>query len=160
MSNSLPTSPFSSDLDDDLDNSISNESAESTVVQNTRTDEESRQLAITIAQAADDRKGGDITLLRVSDVSYLADYFVVVTGFSNVQVRAIARSIEDKVETEWQQRPLRIEGQLEGSWVLIDYGDVIAHIFLPKEREFYNLEAFWGHAEQINFSLSGLPEIR
>lgn len=120
----------------------------------TRTDDESRRLALDIAQAADDRKGGDIVLLRVSDVSYLADYFVVVTGFSNVQVRAIARSIEEKVETEWQQRPLRIEGQLEGSWVLIDYGDVIAHIFLPKEREFYNLEAFWGHAEQMNFSLS------
>jgi ribosome-associated protein len=70
-----------------------------------------------------------------------------------VQVRAIARSIEEKVETDWQQLPLRIEGQTEGNWVLIDYGDVIAHIFLPKEREFYNLEAFWGHAEKIRLSL-------
>ena len=122
--------------------------------QSTRTDEESHKLALTIAQAADDRKGGDITILHVADVSYLADYFVVVTGFSNVQVRAIARSIEDKVETEWQQLPLRIEGQAEGNWVLIDYGDVIAHIFMPKEREFYNLEAFWSHAEQVKFSPS------
>jgi ribosome-associated protein len=63
------------------------------------------------------------------------------------------------VETEWQQQPLRIEGQLEGSWVLIDYGDVIVHIFLPKEREFYSLEAFWGHAEQINFALPSSAEI-
>lgn len=125
-----------------------------------RTEEESYRLAMTIAQAADDRKGANIVLLRVSDVSYLADYFVVVTGFSSVQVRAIAHSIEDKVETEWQQHPLRIEGQMDGNWVLIDYGDVIAHIFMPKEREFYNLEAFWGHAEQISFSLSSSAEIR
>lgn len=125
-----------------------------------RSEEESYQLALTIVQAADDRKGTNIVLLRVADVSYLADYFVVITGFSSVQVRAIARSIEDKVETEWQQLPVRIEGQIDGNWVLIDYGDVIAHIFMPKEREFYNLEAFWGHAEQINFSLSSSAEIR
>lgn len=118
----------------------------------TRTDAESRQLAIAIAQAADDRKGADIALLNVADVSYIADYFVIVTGFSSVQVRAIARSIQDTVETDWQQRPFRVEGQGEGSWVLIDYGDVIVHVFMPKEREFYGLEAFWGHAEQIDFA--------
>lgn len=147
MTNSIPTPP------------IFPESSNSGAVRQSRTDEQTHQLALAIAQAADDRKGADIVLLKVSDVSYLADYFVVVSGFSNVQVRAIARSIQDKVETEWQQLPLRIEGQMEGSWVLIDYGDVIAHIFLPKEREFYNLEAFWGHAEQSNFSLSS-AEIR
>jgi ribosome-associated protein len=118
-------------------------------------EQESRRLAVIIATAAADRKGADITLLKVSDVSYLADYFVVVTGFSNVQVRAIANSIEEKVETEWEGRlPLRVEGQSEGSWILMDYGDVIVHVFLPNEREFYDLEAFWGHAEQIPFSLT------
>jgi ribosome-associated protein len=114
----------------------------------------SYNLALTIAQAADDRKGADIRLLNVADVSYIADYFVVITGFSNVQVRAIANAIEVNVETQWQRLPLRVEGQMEGSWILMDYGDVIVHIFLPKEREFYGLEAFWGHAEQIHFSLS------
>jgi ribosome-associated protein len=67
-----------------------------------------------------------------------------------VQVRAIAQSIEDKVETELQRRPLRTEGKGEGSWVLQDYGDVIVHIMMPKEREFYNLEAFWVHAERLS----------
>ncbi|MGE5655116.1 MAG: ribosome silencing factor [Actinomycetota bacterium] len=114
--------------------------------------EDSRALALTIAQAAADRKGGNIVLLRVSDVSYLADYFVIVTGFSNVQVRAISTAIADKVEQERQRIPLRIEGQVEGSWVLMDYGDTIAHILMPYEREFYNLEAFWGHAERMDFS--------
>jgi ribosome-associated protein len=125
------------------------------------TNDDSYQLATTIAQAADDRKGADILLLKVVDVSYLADYFVVVTGFSNVQVRAIANSIEDKVEQEWQRLPLRVEGLMEGNWVLMDYGDVIVHVFLPRERDFYNLEAFWGHADQIRFSsLSTSSEIR
>lgn len=132
----------------------SNSFNSATSVQLGRTDEDSYNLALTVVQAADDRKGTDISLLRVADVSYLADYFVIVTGFSSVQVRAIARAIEEKVETEWQQLPSRIEGQAEGSWVLLDYGDVIAHIFMPQEREFYNLEAFWGHAEQVNLSLS------
>ena len=132
----------------------------STSAQSRFTEEDSRRLAMTIAQAADDRKGGDIVVLKVSDVSYLADYFVIVTGFSNVQVRAIARSIADQVEMDWQRQPLRTEGTGEGSWVLLDYGDVIAHIFLPKEREFYGLEAFWGHADRIPLSLSTSTEIR
>ncbi|HIK55807.1 MAG TPA: ribosome silencing factor [Synechococcales cyanobacterium M55_K2018_004] len=112
----------------------------------------STDLAIAIAQAADERKGGNIVILKVADVSYLTDYFVLVTGFSNVQVRAIARHIEDTLEQTYNRLPLRTEGQEDANWVLIDYGDVIVHIFLPREREFYNLEAFWGHAEQVPFT--------
>jgi len=144
MTNNIPASPTTTDLD--------NLKISQAVV--TRTSTQSRDLALAIAQAADDRKGANIALLNVADVSYIADYFVIITGFSSAQVRAIARSIQDTVETEWQQRPFRVEGQGEGTWVLIDYGDVIAHIFMPKEREFYSLEAFWGHAEQMDFSLS------
>ncbi|MBF2035032.1 MAG: ribosome silencing factor [Leptolyngbyaceae cyanobacterium T60_A2020_046] len=112
-------------------------------------------LARTIAQAADERKGGDIRVLYVADVSYLADYFVIVTGYSAVQVRAIARTIEDAVAEAWQRLPLRTEGQGEGRWVLQDYGEVIVHIFMPEEREFYSLEAFWGHAETVSFAAAG-----
>jgi ribosome-associated protein len=111
------------------------------------------QLAMTIAEAADDRQAGDIVLLQVSEVSYITDYFAIVTGFSKTQVRAICDSIEEKVERELQRRPLRTEGKAEGVWVLLDYGDAIAHIMMPAEREFYNLEAFWGHAERINFQV-------
>lgn len=113
-----------------------------------------RPLALTIARAAEDRKGNDIVLLRVSEVCYLADYFVIVTGFSNVQVRAISQAIADQVEEEWARLPLRTEGQSDASWVVIDYGDAIVHILKPQEREFYNLEAFWGHAERIDFSVA------
>jgi len=110
---------------------------------------ESLNIAITIAQTADDRQGGDIVVLNVGEVSYLADYFIFVTGFSRVQVRAISQAIESEVEQVWQRHPLRTEGQSEGTWILQDYGDIIVHIMMPEEREFYNLEAFWGHAEQI-----------
>jgi ribosome-associated protein len=109
----------------------------------------SEKLARTIAAAASDRKAGEILLLKVGDVSYLSDYFVMMTGYSRVQVRAIADAIEGKVVNEWHRRPLRTEGKTEGSWVLQDYGDVIVHIMMPREREFYNLEAFWINAERI-----------
>ncbi|MBE9225827.1 ribosome silencing factor [Phormidium sp. LEGE 05292] len=109
-----------------------------------------REMLATIVEAALDRKGSDVVVLRVSDVSYLADYFVLVTGFSRVQVRAISQAIQGQVEEKWQRRPLRIEGQAEANWILLDYGDAIVHILMPKEREFYNLEAFWSHAELIN----------
>lgn len=118
----------------------------------------SRELAITIAQAAEERKAGDIVLLRVAEVSYLSDYFVMMTGYSRVQVRAIAGAIEAKVEQELHRRPIRTEGQADGTWVLQDYGDVIAHVMMPKEREFYNLEAFWIHAEKIELPTSGVSE--
>lgn len=110
-----------------------------------------------IAQVADDRKGGDILILRVGEVSYLADYFVIITGFSRTQVRAIAEAIETATAEQWQRYPLRREGKTESSWVVLDYGDVIVHILLPRERDYYNLEAFWGHAEQVPFSASA-PE--
>ena len=116
--------------------------------------DKSYELALTIAEAADDRKAEDIVILRVAEVSYLADYFVIATGFSKAQVRAISQSVEQKVETAWQRLPLRTAGQTEGSWVLQDYGEAIVHILLPQEREFYNLEAFWGHAEKIEFQVS------
>jgi len=114
-------------------------------------DKASLDLAMAIAEAADDRKAGNITILQTGDVSYLADYFVIATGFSNVQVRAIANSIESALKDSFERNPLRTEGMSEGRWVLKDYGEVIVHIFMPDDREFYDLEAFWGHAKRIEF---------
>ncbi|MEO6859934.1 MAG: ribosome silencing factor [Microcoleus sp.] len=125
--------------------------AQSTVTDAT-TPDEARGLILTAAQAADDRKAVDIVLLRVAEVCYIADYFAIVTGFSNVQVRAISQAIADQVEEEWERLPLRTQGLSDASWVVMDYGDVIIHIMKPQEREFYNLEAFWGHADRLDFS--------
>jgi ribosome-associated protein len=112
----------------------------------------SKELAWQIATAADDKKAQDIVLLNVSDVSYLADYFVIITGFSRTQLRAIADSIEERLEEQFNRHPVRVSGKSEGTWIVQDYEDVIVHTFLPEEREFYNLEAFWGHAERLEFS--------
>ena len=113
---------------------------------------DSKELAWQIALAAEDKKAEDIVLLEVSEVSYLADYFVIVTGFSRTQLNAIAESIEERLETTFDLQPIRVSGKREGDWIVQDYGDVIAHIFLPEAREYYALEAFWGHAERIEFS--------
>ena len=112
---------------------------------------DTKELALEVAKAAEDKKAQDITLLKVSDVSYLADYFVIVTGFSRTQLNAIAESIEEQIEEKFNLQPIRVSGKREGNWVVQDYGDVIVHSFLPEEREYYNLEAFWGHAERIEF---------
>ena len=125
--------------------------AQSTATDGTSSDE-ARGLIVTVAQAAEDRKAVDIVLLRVSEVSFLADYFAIVTGFSNVQVRAICQAIADQVEEEWQRLPLRTQGLSDASWVVMDYGDAIIHILKPQEREFYNLEAFGVSPERIDFS--------
>lgn len=115
---------------------------------------DSKELAWQIASAAEDKKAQDIVLLKVSDVSYLADYFVIVTGFSRTQLNAIAESIEERLEEKFDLQPMRVSGKREGNWIVQDYGDVIVHTFLPEEREYYSLEAFWGHAERIEFSQS------
>lgn len=113
---------------------------------------DSETLARLAAEAADDRKAVDIRLLRVEEVTTLTDWFLVCSGLSDVQVRAIARSVEDRLEAEAERLPLRREGISEGRWVLLDYGDLIVQVLTPQERSYYDLEAFWGHGETIRFT--------
>jgi ribosome-associated protein len=119
---------------------------------------DSESLARLAAEASDDRKAVDIRLIRVDEVSSLADWFVISSGLSDVQVRAIARSVEDQIEETTGRLPLRREGQKEGKWMLLDYGEVIVHVLTPSERNYYDLEAFWGHGEQHLF-VSSTPAI-
>ncbi len=117
----------------------------------------SLDLANTCAQAADERKGQEILLIEVGKASIIADYFVVVTGQSRTQVRAIAKGIEDAMEVNHDRKPTHIEGSSEASWVLQDFGDVIVQIFLPPERAFYQLEAFWGQVPQTPYQSDTHP---
>ncbi|MFM7085389.1 MAG: ribosome silencing factor [Cyanobium sp.] len=120
--------------------------------------EDSRALALLAAEACDDRKAVDIRLIRVEEVSSLADWFVICSGLTDVQVRAIARSVEDTLEEQAARVPLRREGQSEGRWVLLDYGELIVHVLTPQERAYYDLESFWGHGEQERYvSPAALP---
>jgi ribosome-associated protein len=113
--------------------------------------DDSRALALVAAEACDDRKAVDIRLIRVEEVSSLADWFLICSGLTDVQVRAIARSVEDAIEDQFSRLPLRREGQSEGRWVLLDYGELIVHVLTPQERAYYDLESFWGHGEQERY---------
>jgi len=112
---------------------------------------DSEALARLAAEACDDRKAVDIRLIRVEEISSLADWFVICNGLTDVQVRAIARSVEDTLEQEIGRLPLRREGQSEGRWVVLDYGELIVHVLTPQERAYYDLESFWGHGDQERY---------
>ncbi|MFM7269329.1 MAG: ribosome silencing factor [Cyanobium sp.] len=112
---------------------------------------ESHGLARQAAEACDDRKAVDIRLIHVEEISSLADWFVICSGLTDVQVRAIARSVEDALEEQEGRLPLRREGVAEGRWVVLDYGELIVHVLTPQERAYYDLEAFWGHGSQERY---------
>ncbi len=113
------------------------------------------RMALSAARAAEEKKGGDIVLLDVSQISTLADYFLLISGYSLTQVRAIARAIEEKIWEEWQQSPRRIEGQESSSWILIDYADLIVHVLMQEERDYYDLESFWIQAQRVDLPIAG-----
>lgn len=105
-----------------------------------------------ITRAALDRKAYDLVVLEVGQVSSIADYFVICSGRSDTQVQAIAEGIEAHLGGEGV-RPLSVEGVSHGQWVLMDYGDVVVHIFYVPVRQFYALERLWTRAERVE-----LPE--
>jgi ribosome-associated protein len=109
-----------------------------------------RTLACT--RAALDRKAYDLVVLEVGHQSSIADYFVICSGRSDTQVQAIAQAIDEELGREGT-RPISVEGLQHGQWVLIDYGDVVVHVFYVPVREFYDLERLWSRAPRVE-----LPE--
>ena len=109
---------------------------------------ESKQLAIAIALAMDKKKAQEIRAVQVDDLTVLADYFVMATGNSTTQVSAIADEVEFQLAQQ-DIRPLHIEGHDSKRWILMDYGDVIVHVFTPDAREFYDLEHLWADGKPL-----------
>jgi ribosome-associated protein len=101
-----------------------------------------------VKQAIDDKKGRDLVILDIKTVSLIADYFIICSGNSSIQVQAIAENIEDKLDKQGTKL-IRKEGVNAGKWILLDYSDVIVHVFQEEERYFYNLERLWGDAERL-----------
>ncbi|MEW6269672.1 MAG: ribosome silencing factor [Thermodesulfobacteriota bacterium] len=101
--------------------------------------------AVLCAEAALDKKGADLVLLDVREHTSIADYFVIVSGRSDTQVRAIAEHVEE-VCRKAGYRPLAVEGLRHGQWVLLDFGDVVVHVFYAPVRDFYDLERLWAQA--------------
>ena len=107
-----------------------------------------REMADLVVDAASDTKGEDILVLNVSEVTTIADLFVIVSGRGERQVQAIADKIVEKAKASGRQ-PVGIEGYTAGRWILIDLGDVVVHAFVPEERELYRLERLWGDAPVV-----------
>lgn len=114
--------------------------------------EKEQQMLETIIKAAADKKAVNIVSLDMHGVSLVTDYFIICSGRSTTQVKAITDEIEEKMR-ENNFHLLHREGYEESRWVLLDYNDVVVHIFLPELREFYNLERLWGDAEAVSYDL-------
>ena len=108
--------------------------------------------ALQCAEAALDKKAVDLVVLDVAALTSIADYLVICTGRSDRQVQAIAQAIDEHLR-QHGHRPIAIEGMNRGQWVLLDYADVIVHVFYKPVREFYDLERLWEHAPRVQ-----LPE--
>ena len=102
----------------------------------------------TAVAAIQDRKAFDLRVLDLSEVSDFTDYFLVATGGSERQVRAIAEGVADNLRAE-STRALHVEGQEHGKWILMDYGDFLVHIFAEELREYYRLERLWADAPDV-----------
>ena len=108
--------------------------------------ETSREMARLAGQLALTKKGFDVRLLNISSISSVCDFFVIVSGDADVHVRAIANAIYDGMLDEGV-KPYYKEGMKEGNWVLLDYLDIVVHIFRESTRQFYALERLWGDAD-------------
>ncbi len=105
-----------------------------------------------VAQAADSLKAEEIVALDLRGLTIIADFFVICTGNSSIQIRAITDRIEDRMR-EHGFRKLRKEGYQEATWILLDFGDVVVHIMAAEQREFYKIEAFWSEAPRLDLEL-------
>ena len=108
-----------------------------------------KDMALTIAKALDDKKGQDIKVLETGALTTLADYFVLCTATSSTQIKALGDECE-KVMKEAGELPHHIEGHRGGTWVLLDYGCLVVHVFTEETRQFYDLERLWNDAKRVD----------
>jgi ribosome-associated protein len=110
-----------------------------------------REMAEIAVKALDSKKGKEIRLIRIDKITTLAEYFVICTGTSNTQINALCDAVEKEL-TEKGEEPLHREGYRGGTWVLLDYGCVVVHVFNDEARKFYSLEHLWADGEEVDLS--------
>ncbi len=109
---------------------------------------EAKEKALLAAHAAEVKQAERVVVLEVQEHTPVTDFFVVASGSNRVQIKAITEAVEEALEAAGE-RPGRAEGRADGRWVLLDFGDVVVHIFSPYERQYYDLERLWGDAPVI-----------
>ena len=121
----------------------------------------SRECALIAAKAADEKKATDIMVQEVCDLIGVTDYFVIATAANSRQVDAIIDEIEDKLREDAGIKPTHREMSADGSWSLLDYGNIVVHVFMPETREYYRLEALWNDAPVIDLAAeAGLENLQ
>ena len=110
----------------------------------------SRDMAVAAARAAAEKQAQDVVILDVHDLIVITDYFVLCTGTSDRQVKTVVEEVE-KALRELGHKPVRREGEQESRWVLLDYVDLVVHVFAPEERGFYDLERLWLDAPRLEW---------
>lgn len=111
---------------------------------------EGKKLAKEIVDLLEDKKGEDIVCFDIGKHSTIADYFIIATGLVDTHVKALAENMSVELKKR-ETYPLAHEGGEQGSWICVDYGDVIVHIMRSQERNFYNLESIWGGCPKVSF---------
>ena len=109
----------------------------------------SKEMIALAVRALDTKKGKDIKVLYTADQTTLADYFVICTGTSNTQVKALSDAVEDAM-TKAGEEPHHVEGHRGGQWTLLDYSAIVVHVFTEEAREFYALERLWSDATPVD----------
>ena len=107
-----------------------------------------KEMAELVVTALNDKKAVDVSMLRTTEVTVLADYFVICTATSTTHLRTLSDEVE-KILKQNGEMPLRREGHRSGGWILVDFGCVVVHLFLQEMREFYTLERLWSDADVI-----------
>ncbi len=111
---------------------------------------ENKELVEKIVRALDEKKAEEIKVIKISELTVMADYFIIANGTSNTHVRALAEEVEYAL-SEAGEQVRSIEGRSTG-WILLDYSSVVVHVFTPHDRDYYNLERLWQDGEEINIS--------
>ncbi len=118
-----------------------------------RKSEMALQRALLAARTAEDNRGANIVVLDMRELTPMFDYFVVASGASRRQLHAMSEEIDHALEDRMGDRRLGIEGYQESRWILLDYGDVVIHLFEPETREYYAIEELWAQAKRVPFEL-------
>jgi ribosome-associated protein len=118
----------------------------------------SLERALAAARVADLNRGRDIAIIDLRELTPMFDYFVLVTGSSRRQLHAISEEIDQVLEKEFNDRRLGIEGYAESRWILLDFGDVVVHMFDEETRAYYDLERLWAGSKRVPFE-AGQPGI-